>query len=419
MDSIFYLPLERIEASVTSFDSANWGNSADFTGATPGKQNYLTPLEHDLKAVRLYSNFTLPGDPASIYIVINNTGKNSASNLIIKLFHDVNNDTIPQESELITSTTYTDSLARKDFVAVNLIWTNPGHGSKQLIAVVEYQEDMRTIDNTIVGLIKISFPTQSLIVNEIMYDPLSGKSEYVEMYNRDSFPIAIRDWKIHNTPDSNGNVNEYKMSNTNIVINPGEFCVLAADSTILQQFNYLTYTTGGFHLYIFNKSSLSLNNDGDNVGLEDLTGTVIDSIMFSPNLHNPEIADVNGRSLERINPNMPGNDSRNWSTSANPAGGTPGKQNSIFIINLPVTASLSFFPNPFSPDGDGFEDHTIISYNLPTTTSIIRIKIFDVRGRLIRTLVNNEPSGTGGQIIWDGTNDERQKARIGIYVVLL
>jgi flagellar hook assembly protein FlgD len=50
---------------------------------------------------------------------------------------------------------------------------------------------------------------------------------------------------------------------------------------------------------------------------------------------------------------------------------------------------------------------------------MIRIKIFNVRGRLIRTLVNNEPSGTVRQVIWDGMNDERQKARIGIYVVLV
>lgn len=411
--------LERIEAAVTPFDSLNWGNSLDTTGATPGKQNYLTPLEYDLKAVRIYSNPTLPGDPASIFIVIKNTGKNPASNFSIKLFHDVNNDTIPQASELITSSMYADYLARKDSVVVNLIWTNPGYGSKQLIAVIEFPQDMRTKDNIMISLIKISFPPQSLIINEIMYDPLSGMSEYVELYNRESFPIAIRDWKIQDTPDSIGNANEFKMSNTNIVINTGEFCILAADSTILRQFNYLEDTTSGFHLYIFNKSSLSLNNDGDNVIMKDLTGTIIDSIKFSPNLHNPEIADVNGRSLERINPNMSGNDSRNWSTSANPAGGTPGKQNSIFAINIPTASSLSFSPNPFSPDGDGFEDHTIISYNLPAATSMIKIKIFDVRGRFIRTLVNNEPSGSSGQVIWDGMNDEKQKARIGIYVVLL
>jgi hypothetical protein len=229
----------------------------------------------------------------------------------------------------------------------------------------------------------------------------------------------MRYWKIHDTPDIADKANEFKLENTSIVVNPGEFLVLAADSSILQQFSYLANGKQGYSLHIFKKSSLSLNNDGDDVVLKDLTGYRIDSARYSPKWHNPEIDDIRGRSLERINPNLPTNDLRNWSSCVNPIGGTPGKQNSVFVINVSVSASLIFTPNPFSPDADGFEDHTVISYNLPATTSMVRIRIFDAKGRLIRTLVNNEPSGSNGQYVWDGINDDRQKARIGIYVVLL
>lgn len=61
----------------------------------------------------------------------------------------------------------------------------------------------------------------------------------------------------------------------------------------------------------------------------------------------------------------------------------------------------------------------MISYELPTTAALVRIRVFDSKGRLIRTLANGEPSGTHGQIIWDGFSDDRAKARIGIYVILL
>jgi hypothetical protein len=47
------------------------------------------------------------------------------------------------------------------------------------------------------------------------------------------------------------------------------------------------------------------------------------------------------------------------------------------------------------------------------------MKIFDVRGRLIRYLVNNEPSGSRRDIVWDGYDEEKQKARIGVYVIFL
>lgn len=94
-------------------------------------------------------------------------------------------------------------------------------------------------------------------------------------------------------------------------------------------------------------------------------------------------------------------------------------RNSIFTASIPTNASLTFSPNPFSPDGDGFEDFTMISYRLPTSAALVRIRIYDAKGRLVRSLANAEPSGSHGQIIWDGFTDGREKARIGIYVVLL
>jgi flagellar hook assembly protein FlgD len=80
---------------------------------------------------------------------------------------------------------------------------------------------------------------------------------------------------------------------------------------------------------------------------------------------------------------------------------------------------LTFTPNPFSPDADGFEDFTVIQYDLPYRVARIRIRIFDVLGRLVRTLANNEPSGARGEIVWDGRDDEGQRVRIGRYIVLL
>jgi len=49
--------------------------------------------------------------------------------------------------------------------------------------------------------------------------------------------------------------------------------------------------------------------------------------------------------------------------------------------------------------------------------SLISIKIFDTRGRLIRRLANAEPAGSHGDFIWDGRDDNRSLARIGMYVV--
>jgi hypothetical protein len=207
---------------------------------------------------------------------------------------------------------------------------------------------------------------------------------------------------------------------SSVTIQPGDFVVAAAESTILSLSPYLTSPSPTVHLFILNRSGgFGLNNDGDDIVLRDATGLTIDSVSYSPSWHHPDVTDTKGRSLERINPDLGSNDQRNWSTSPVPAGGSPGRANAIYTTSLPSSASVSISPNPFSPDGDGFEDFCIIRYNLPTSTSLIRITIFDIKGRLLRTLANAELSGPQGEIIWNGLDDGKQRVRIGPYVLLL
>ena len=49
----------------------------------------------------------------------------------------------------------------------------------------------------------------------------------------------------------------------------------------------------------------------------------------------------------------------------------------------------------------------------------MRIKIFDNKGRLVRTLLNNQASGSSGSVIFDGLDDETHALRMGIYIIFL
>jgi len=62
---------------------------------------------------------------------------------------------------------------------------------------------------------------------------------------------------------------------------------------------------------------------------------------------------------------------------------------------------------------------TIIRYEVPAGASTFSLRIFDIDGRLIRRLATNELTGPTGNIVWDGLDDQKRKARIGMYVVLL
>ncbi|MBK8982120.1 MAG: hypothetical protein IPM38_07305 [Ignavibacteria bacterium] len=75
---------------------------------------------------------------------------------------------------------------------------------------------------------------------------------------------------------------------------------------------------------------MSLSNTGEKISVADSMNNTIDAVTYSPDYHNPNIDDTKGISLERINPKFLSGDRYSWSSSANPAGGTPGLVNSIY-----------------------------------------------------------------------------------------
>ena len=111
------------------------------------------------------------------------------------------------------------------------------------------------------------------------------------------------------------------------------------------------------------------------------------------------------------------NKSENWGPSLSINGATPGEQNSIYSDLSIRTAKIEIQPNPFSPDEDGSEDYTIISGEIPDKSARIKIQIFDIKGRKIRTLNDNAFTGSKFNVVWDGKNDKDQLARMGIYIV--
>jgi len=66
------------------------------------------------------------------------------------------------------------------------------------------------------------------------------------------------------------------------------------------------------------------------------------------------------------------------------------------------------YPNPFNPT-------TTIRYDLPEN-SHVNIMIYDIMGRVVRTLVNNRQSAGFKSVIWDATNELGQPVSAGMYL---
>jgi len=254
------------------------------------------------------------------------------------------------------------------------------------------------------------YSRNDLVINEIMFDPGEDNSEFIEFNNLSGDSVNVGGWKIE---DENGN--NFTLSNIPLMIPDNSFFILAADSLVESKYNLDENVLRS----IVGTSSLGLVNTGELILLKDVKGNVIDSVWYSDKWHNDNFISTKNISLERINPNLGANDANNWSSSVDNIGATPGNQNSIYTVNPNIASNISVSPNPFSPDDDGFEDFTIINYKLTQATSQVRIKIFDNKGRLVRTLANNQASGSSGSIIFDGIGDDGQALRIGIYIIFL
>ena len=356
--------------------------------------------------------------PITLKATVKNVGTLAAAGYEVQFFQDVNHSGVADHDERFVATAGSP-LNPSDSISVSATHPPPGSGTHRFFALLSYPQDGNPANDTASAVVSIRAEKNSIVINEMMYEPLSGQNEWIELCHRGTAPVDLAGWKFSDRPTASG-VNSFMISSPSTTMQPGDFVVVAADSTILSLFPYLASPSSTVHLFILNRSGgFGLNNDGDDIVLRDATGQTIDSVSYSPSWHHPDVTDTKGRSLERINPDIGSNDRRNWSTSPVPAGGSPGRANAIYTTSLPSSASLSISPNPFSPDGDGQEDFCIIRYNLPTSTSLIRITIFDIKGRLLRTLANAELSGPQGEIVWDGLDDGKQRVRIGPYIVFL
>lgn len=430
------ISLERRDPAALSIDPYNWKKSSDASGSTPGILN---------------SQFEIDDQPPAIIFV--NLFHSDSLEVIFNKFVDLSSSI--ENPRILGGTAKNLDTANKEAPIfyvngeeVPILLFDPKEGRRVIIAPgnsVSENEMILSIENVGDHSGNVAFELnqpiarplepEDLIFNEIMYQPLDdgqngmpGQSEFIEIYNRRPYAISIEGIFLHDEPDQSGNYSEMNPVNSVQKWIPSNGYLLFYPEATMQNFSESRVSTF-FDLseddnmlpLRIERNSLSLPNIGRKIFLADSTSRIIDVVDYSPDWHNPNLVDNRGFALERINPDLATNDALNWSSSAHVEGGTPGQKNSIDQAPGLLSGQTGVFlnPNPFSPDGAGFEDHLFISYKLDEPDYLIRIRIFDRYGRLVRNLVHGEPAGFEGSYIWDGRTDDGMTNRIGIYIILL
>ena len=260
-----------------------------------------------------------------------------------------------------------------------------------------------------------------IIINEILFNPVSGGSDYLELYNNSSNKVLnIGDLWVSNADLLLLDANDVK---TDYLLFPGDYIILSPSTLqVYEQYN-IVGSSEGPNLDKIIKFSLPTFDDKEGTVIiytvNNNQAVFVDSLYFSEDYQNPFIDDLNGVALERIDFNAPSNDKNNWHSAAQAVKfGTPTYRNSSAYSNEITDDGVIQLPsNTLSPDGDGFEDFLLINYNIDAIGYVGNFAIYDAQGRFIKQLVNNELLMQEGTIQWDGSNEAGEKCLVGPYII--
>ena len=239
----------------------------------------------------------------------------------------------------------------------------------------------------------------------------------MEIYNRSNKIIDLKKLRLASQDTILNQLTSVKeIAPSGFLIFPEEYIVLTTKTDLVTKFFYTPNPRG----FINMPSIPQFSNTSGIAVLCDPNENIIDRLVYHENMHFPLLSTFKGVALERIDYSRPSDDRTNWHSAASTAGyGTPAYKNSQFMAIIEEDEPFSLSPEIFSPDGDGYNDVLNISYSLKEPGYVATINIYDMSGRLIRRLIQNQLLGTYGAYTWDGITDNNEKASIGYYLIYI
>jgi len=256
-----------------------------------------------------------------------------------------------------------------------------------------------------------------IIFNEILFNPYTEGSDFVEVFNKSNKVFNLDSLKIARLNADGVPDKLYSYTDNGKLFFPGDHLVICIDSSTIKS----QYRNVDAELLI-ETSIPSLPDDGGDIVLCNYRGEVIDAFSYTEDMHFALLSDNEGVSLERISYTAHTNDVNNWHSASGESGyGTPTKVNSQMLTEAISDSEKNFWltEQEFSPNSDGHNDVLQINYNVKDYGWMASICIYDDMGRLVDTLIDGDLMAPNGFVTWDGTDANHYKSQLGIYIVFI
>lgn len=397
--------LEMVDTKNPCSGFSNWKASTNDKGGTPGNKNAVDGIHADDRSPTLLRAYTT--DSLHIVLVFDEpldfTKASAISNYNIsegigqpqtasalapvfnKVYLTVNSPLQPRKVYKVTVTGVTDCVGN-----------SIGSANKTKLGLASATDSF------------------DVVINEILFNPVSNGVDYVELYNRSPKVIDLKNMYIANRNTAGAISSITPLSPETYLFYPEEFIVITSDASIVKR----DFIVEQADAIIEVTSTPSYNDDKGDVVILNEQGKIVDELIYNEKWHFKLIDNTEGVALERIDYSAGTQHEENWHSASTSIGyGTPTYKNSQYRMDLQEQAGLTIVPDIVSPDNDGMDDFVTIGYHFSTPGYVANITIFDAIGRPVRYLQRNALCGIKGNFRWDGLGEKFQKLPVGIYII--
>ncbi|MCK4537432.1 MAG: lamin tail domain-containing protein [Candidatus Krumholzibacteria bacterium] len=369
-------------------------NYSDFVPAkpSPGVRNFF---DYDLSVlIERESLLYCFGSPASIPVELFNAGLRSFAGTL-RLF-------IESGEDLSVSEIFCELVPGASFRTQLTLW-KPEIFPERTAVIVDASTDENHGNDT--AFVNISLSPADIVINEIMARPSDGCCEWIEIFNRGTYPVDIGCWSISDRSGSRGIVQDDIH-----VIESGAFMVLTRDSDLLSE----CHESVGEDIRIQVDGWPSLNDRdtggiADVVSLTDRSGILVDEVDYSDMW-----GEERGRSIERYSPDACSAGGRLlWHRSLSPDGATPGCLNSTVSSDDIPAGMLSITPQCLDYGTSVGVSISIAGYTGEYGCSIT---MYDMEGVAVKRLVAERKGALVLTCRWDGMSDRGLRLPTGLYI---
>lgn len=381
--------------------SNNWAFSTSTSGGSPSAINSQNQLLNDVQPPCVISSF--PQNSRSLKLAFD-------SPIFIR---------DPQDIQL-----YSEQIVIKGFslempMTVFVLFENeltPAHHYTLNISGFTDCFGNQMSDTAISFGLPVPVEPADVIINEILFNPSSDGVDFVEIMNQNKQFYDLFDLMLSRKNDDGEWEKLVPIVAESTLISPGELIGITTNLEALKRAH--------LHPQKMNLVEVgtlpSMPDKSGNLGIALRTGQTIDWLEYSSDMHFPLLSIEEGVSLERISPFKSTNDVNNWTSGSFSTGyATPGYVNSAEIEVSQFRGKIEATPDPFSPNGDGYNDVLNIQFKLPFTEGVFHLRIFDLSGNLVAFPINTEHAGGTDNFTWNGTTTSGGSLKTGMYVIHL